>query len=91
MVGRSSKVDGPYCDRKGKKMTEGGGTLVIEGDKKEFEAAGHCAVYDLPTTLLDMRPRTLFICHGYYLPMHGQSILVQREIEWTKDGWPVLK
>ncbi len=91
VVGRSRKVDGPYCDRNGKKMTEGGGTLVIEGDKKEFEAAGHCAVYDLPTTLLDMRPRTLFICHGYYLPMHGQSILVQREIEWSKDGWPVLK
>ena len=91
VVGRSRKVEGPYRDRNGKKMTEGGGTLVIEGDKKDFEAAGHCAVYDLPTTLLNLRPRTLFICHGYSTRHHGQAILIQREVEWTKDGWPVLR
>ena len=90
VVGRSRKVEGPYRDRSGKKMTEGGGTLVIEGDKAEFEAAGHCAVYDMPTTLLDLRPRTLFICHGYSREHHGQAILIQREIVWTKDGWPQL-
>ena len=82
---------GPYRDRNGKKMTEGGGTLVIEGDKAEFEGTGHCAVYDLPTTLLNLRPRTLFICHGYSKKMHGQAILIQKEVEWTKDGWPILK
>lgn len=91
VVGRSKNVAGPYRDRNGKKMTEGGGTLFIEGDKAEFEGTGHCAVYDLPTTLLNLRPRTLFICHGYSKKMHGQAILIQKEVEWTKDGWPILK
>ncbi len=84
-VGRSKTVDGPYTDREGKPMTEGGGTLFIEGDKHEFEAAGHCAAYDLPTG------GTIFICHGYSTKMNGASILIQKEIKWTSDGWPTLE
>ena len=84
-VGRSRQVDGPYVDRKGKPMTEGGGELFLEGDKQEFDAAGHCAAYDLPSG------ETLFICHGYSTKMKGASILIQRPITWTSDGWPVLK
>ena len=38
-VGRSKTVDGPYLDRNGIDMREGGGTLFIEGDKEQFEAA----------------------------------------------------
>ena len=83
-VGRSRQVDGPYVDRSGKPMTEGGGELFLEGDKKEFEAAGHCAAYDLPTG------ESLFICHGYSTRMGGASILIQRPIVWTPDGWPKL-
>lgn len=84
-VGRSRQVDGPYVDRKGKPMTEGGGELFLEGDKSEYEAAGHCAVYDLPSG------ETAFICHGYSTKMNGASILIQRSVIWTHDGWPVLK
>ena len=83
VCGRSRNVTGPYVDREGKPMLDGGGTLVIEGDKTEFEAAGHCAVYDIGNT-------TLFICHGYSVPLGGQSILLQREMKW-EDGWPTLK
>ena len=83
-VGRSTKVDGPYTDRSGKPMTEGGGELFLEGDKKEYEAAGHCAAYDLPTG------ETTFICHGYSTTMNGASVLIQRPIIWTPDGWPTL-
>ena len=42
-VGRSKNVEGPYLDREGRDMCYGGGNLFIEGDKKAFEAAGHCA------------------------------------------------
>ncbi len=84
VVGRSTKVDGPYLDRTGRAMTEGGGTLVIQGDKEDFEAAGHCAAYHLPDG------RDLFICHGYSIKHSGQAILIQREIQWTDDGWPEL-
>ena len=83
-VGRSKKVSGPYLDREGRDMLEGGGTLFLEGDKTEYEAAGHCAAYDLPTG------ESVFICHGYSTKMGGQSILIQRPITWTADGWPTL-
>ena len=83
-VGRSAKPDGPYTDRDGKPMAEGGGTLFLEGDKTDYEAAGHCAAYDLADG------ETVFICHGYSVKLGGQSILVQRPVRWTADGWPEL-
>ena len=83
-VGRSKTVDGPYLDRNGIDMRYGGGNIFIEGDKKNFEAAGHCAVYHIDG-------RDVFICHGYSIAHHGASILVQRPISWTSDGWPVLE
>ncbi len=82
-VGRSRKVDGPYVDHNGKDMREGGGTLFVEGDHKTFEAMGHCAAYQI-------NGKDLFICHGYSVPLKGASILVQKEICWTEDGWPIL-
>lgn len=84
-VGRSRQVDGPYLDREGRDMAEGGGTLFLEGDKQAYEAAGHCAVYDLPSG------ETVFICHGYSTRLDGQSVLIQRQIAWSDDGWPALK
>ncbi len=82
-VGRSRSVDGPYLDRQGVDMRQGGGTLFIEGDKREFEAAGHCAAYTI-------NGEDLFICHGYSIRHKGASILVQRPIHWTRDGWPEI-
>ena len=83
-VGRSKHIGGPYLDRNGKDMRQGGGTVILEGDKKEYEAAGHNAVYHFGD-------QDIFICHGYYLPMKGASILMQRTITWTADGWPKLQ
>jgi arabinan endo-1,5-alpha-L-arabinosidase len=83
VVGRSKTVDGPYVDRNGEDMREGGGTPVIEGDKKVFEAIGHCAAYN-------MNGEDIYISHGYSVEHKGAAILVQRKIQWTADGWPVL-
>lgn len=83
VVGRSREVSGPYIDRQGVPMYAGGGTQVISGDGKEFEAAGHCATYHIAEG-------DVFLCHGYSIPLQGQSILIQRKITW-KDGWPLLK
>ncbi len=82
-VGRSRTVDGPYLDSKGIDMRYGGGNLFIEGDKKAFEAAGHCAAYHIDG-------QDIFICHGYSIAHKGASILIQRPISWTADGWPTL-
>lgn len=83
VVGRSREVSGPYLDRQGVPMYAGGGTPVISGDGKEFEAAGHCAAYHIADG-------DVFLCHGYSIPLQGQSILIQRKITW-EDGWPILK
>ena len=83
-VGRSKQVSGPYLDRNGKDMLEGGGTLFLEGDKKEWEAAGHCATYTFDG-------EDIFICHGYSVTRGGAAMLIQRPISWTSDGWPELK
>ena len=83
-VGRSKNVSGPYLDRNGKDMANGGGTIVIEGDKKEWEAAGHCAAYNFDG-------EDIFICHGYSATQNGAALLIQRPISWTADGWPELK
>ena len=83
-VGRSKNVSGPYLDRDGKPMLEGGGTLLLEGDKKEYEALGHCSAYHFPDG-------DVFFCHGYSVAKNGASILVQKRIEWTEDGWFTLE
>ena len=82
-VGRSKTVDGPYLDSKGIDMRYGGGNLFLEGDKTNFEAAGHCAAYT-------MDGQDIFICHGYSVAHNGASILIQRPLTWTSDGWPRL-
>ena len=79
-VGRSKNVSGPYLDRDGKPMLEGGGTLLLEGDKKEYEALGHCSAYSFSDG-------DVFFCHGYSVAKNGASILVQKRIHWTEDGW----
>ena len=83
-VGRSKNVSGPYLDRDGKPMLEGGGTLLLEGDKKEYEALGHCSAYSFSDG-------DVFFCHGYSVAKNGASILVQKRIEWTEDGWLTLE
>lgn len=82
-VGRSKSVEGPYLDKAGKDMSLGGGTLFIEGDKKNYEAAGHCAAYSI-------NGQDIFICHGYSTELKGAPVLIQRTINWSSDGWPSL-
>lgn len=82
-VGRSKQVAGPYLDRNGKDMLQGGGTILLEGDKQEYEATGHCAAYHF-------NDGDIFICHGYSTKQNGAALLVQRRIHWTPDEWPEL-
>ena len=84
VVGRSRKIMGPYLDAEGKNMLDGGGTLVVQGDKKKYEAAGHCAVYHFGND-------DIFICHGYNISEGGASTLIQRRIQWQSDGFPILE
>ncbi|PWT91512.1 MAG: arabinan endo-1,5-alpha-L-arabinosidase, partial [Blastocatellia bacterium] len=62
-VGRSKKVTGPYVDRDGRDMREGGGTLLLEGVGR-WHGPGHCAV-------LQDKDGDKLIYHAYDAEFHG--------------------
>lgn len=82
VVGRSQNIEGPYVDAEGVDMMNGGGTVVIEGDKQEWQAIGHCAVYSL-------NGEDVFLAHAYESEK-GTPRLIVRKVSWD-DGWPVVK
>jgi arabinan endo-1,5-alpha-L-arabinosidase len=81
MVGRSSKIQGPYVDRDGVPMNLGGGSLVLEGDK-EWHGVGHSA-----TVSFDGVDYLVF--HGYDAADGGKSKLRIEKLNW-RGGWPAV-
>ncbi len=75
VVGRSHKITGPYVDRSGKPMTEGGGTLVLEATTPEWRGPGHQAVVG-----------DLLFYHAYH-GTTGRPHLRISKLVWA-DGWP---
>jgi len=80
VVGRSAQIKGPYIDLSGRKMTEGGGTILMQGNKDWF-GVGHNSVF--------------FEDGKYYLVLHGYDAhgsgnpprLIIEEFFW---GWPII-
>lgn len=79
-VGRSKSVMGPYLDREGRPMLEGGGTLLL-GSEGSVIGPGHCAV------LRDGR-RYLLAHHFYDGDSNGVPTLQVRPLSWDREGWP---
>lgn len=79
VVGRSDSITGPYLDRDGKSMTQGGGTLVVEAATEHWRGAGHQAV--LSDSGVD------YLAFHAYSAETGRSQLQISTIEW-QDGWP---
>lgn len=83
MVGRSKAVTGPYVDREGRAMTDGGGTELL-ASHGTIVGPGH------PAVLRDGAD-WLLIYHYYYddlTPTTGK--LAINRLEWA-DGWPVVR
>ena len=78
-VGRSKDVTGPYIDKTGKPMTEGGGSVVIEATTQNWRGPGHEAVLQLPD-------QDYLIFHAYQ-GVNGRSELKISTVVW-EDGWP---
>ncbi len=81
-VGRSRRVTGPYVDRSGKPLMEGGGTLVLEGGGR-WAGPGHCAV--LRTKWGDK-----FVYHAYDTEWRGTPTLRISDLVWDREGWPAV-
>jgi arabinan endo-1,5-alpha-L-arabinosidase len=84
VVGRSKKVTGPYLDKNSVPMTSNGGSIVLQGDGKEWFGAGHNSVYNFDG-------KDYIIYHGYDALDRGRSKLLINQLEWDSEGWPVLK
>jgi arabinan endo-1,5-alpha-L-arabinosidase len=81
VVGRSTSILGPYLDREGIAMTDGGGSLVVEGDGVTWAAAGHSDV------LVD--GDQIYHLYHAYRQSNGDAELRIVELYFDEDGWPV--
>jgi arabinan endo-1,5-alpha-L-arabinosidase len=80
-VGRAESVTGPYLDRDGTPMLEGGGTLVLGGTER-WPGVGANIVFSA-----NGRDYNLF--HAYDANAAGRATLRIAELDWDEDGWPV--
>jgi arabinan endo-1,5-alpha-L-arabinosidase len=79
-VGRSREVTGPYLDRDGIPMLEGGGTLLVAPTPR-WPGSGHNAVFS-------HERGDLLVYHGYDAQFGGSATLRIELLAWDADGWP---
>jgi len=82
IVGRSSEVTGPYVDRSGNEMLNGGGTLLLSSTNR-WRGPGHNSV------LLDSTGDWI-VYHAYDAQNNGRPTLHIRSLNWTEDQWPTV-
>ena len=81
VVGRSTTVTGPYVDKGGRGMTEGGGSLVIAATSPAWRGPGHPAV-------LRGNGTDYLLFHAYYGAGRGRGSALQISTMDWEDGWP---
>ena len=81
-MGRSREITGPYLDRDGKDLAQGGGTLLL-GTDGAFIGPGHAGIFE-------EGGKFWFSCHFYDGTQRGASKLSIRPLSWSEDGWPVV-
>ena len=81
-VGRADRIEGPYRDRDGKAMLEGGGSLMLATTGRFIGPGGQEAVKTSKGDWLAY--------HYYDGDGAGASKLQFSPIIWSADGWPQL-
>lgn len=82
-VGRATRVTGPYTDKSGRDMRDGGGTLVIESEGR-WRGPGHCAI-------LQDKSGERIVYHAYDAEARGTPTLRINTLFWDAEGWPTIK
>ena len=83
VVGRSKNITGPYLDKSGTSLNQGGGTLLVEGDDNWY-AAGHNSTYTF-------NGKDYMFFHAYDANDRGIPKLRVAEVQWDEDLWPYVK
>jgi len=82
IYGRSESILGPYYDKEGKFLLEGGGTILKLGDEN-WHGVGHNAVASFDG-------KDYLIFHAYDANDNGRSKLRIFELLWDDDEMPVV-
>jgi arabinan endo-1,5-alpha-L-arabinosidase len=81
-VGRSAAITGPYVDREGKPMAQGGGTLLLSA-YDHWRGPGHNGLYVEDDTYW-------MVYHAYDAREIGIPKLRIESLGWDTEGWPYL-
>lgn len=87
VVGRSRTVTGPYLDKTGRSMLDGGGSAVLtsgRGTGARYVGRGHVAV-------LQEAAGDHIVYHAYDTQRNGAPTLQIQRLTWDADGWPVAQ
>ncbi|WP_198961453.1 arabinan endo-1,5-alpha-L-arabinosidase [Pseudonocardia sp. MH-G8] len=79
MVGRSQDVTGPYVDRDGRSLLDGGGTTLLEAAGNRVGPGGQSVSEEI------------IAYHYYDASADGAPRLALQPVVWGDDGWPVLR
>jgi arabinan endo-1,5-alpha-L-arabinosidase len=82
LVGRATRITGPYLDREGRDLAHGGGTLLLAGNAA-WAGVGHNSVYTFDGT-------DYLVFHAYETADHGLQKLKIVPLRWDADGWPAV-
>lgn len=82
-VGRSTSPHGPFVDEKGTAMTNGGGTVILQGDATWSGPGGGTAYIDASTG------ESLIAFHALRLSESGTAHLWVKSLAWDND-WPSI-
>lgn len=83
MVGRSRAITGPYLDRAGVPMSQGGASLLLEGHDRVRGPGGQ--------TVFDDGGAYRMVYHYYDRDVSGEVKFQIATLRWTSDGWPSLR
>lgn len=81
-IGRSENLSGPYVDRDGVPLLEGGGTLILS-EYGQWKGTGH-------NGMLIEENDYYIVYHAYDSNQNGIPKLRIELLGWDADGWPVL-
>lgn len=82
MMGRADAVEGPYLDRDGRPMLEGGGTELLASTGRYHGPGGQ--------EFVDVHGTPWLAFHFYDGETGGTPKLQLAPLGWTEDGWPEL-
>lgn len=82
-VGRSLQVTGPYMDREGRDLRQGGGSPFLSTSGR-FIGPGHAAFFQV-------EGQWWLSYHYYDGHRAGQSALDLLPVQWDSEGWPTVR